>query len=273
MTDQAVTKEKTNGVNGHTPTLTKEEEAALAADESRRKKILGYLFVFFASGFIVFYFFMPNFTQKEKDALLRIPKSGDEFMSVFTVLKKYSENNAVHIHVLLVYIYIFLQSFGIPGTYPLSIIMGALLGPYKGFITCQMCSFTGASICYWLSLLFGRSLVRSKLPGMLKTLENKVQNNKDNLFWYTLFLRVTPICPSWFVNMACPIVGVPFKTFFAATAIGFIPVNIVLVSTGMTLSEISSVGFNPKLLIFNICLGCLALIPTFFKNKIKDKIE
>ena len=51
--------------------------------------------------------------------------------------------------------------------------------------------------------------------------------------------------------MACPIVGVPFKTFFAATAIGFIPVNIVLVSTGMTLSEISSVGFNPKVIIYS----------------------
>ena len=29
-----------------------------------------------------------------------------------------------------------LQSFGIPGPYPLSILIGALLGPIKGFVTC-----------------------------------------------------------------------------------------------------------------------------------------
>ena len=59
-------------------------------------------------------------------------------------------------------------------------------------------------------------------------------------------MRVTPICPSWFVNMACPIIGVPFRTFFFATALGFIPVNVVLISTGLTLSEMTTVGFNPK---------------------------
>lgn len=35
-----------------------------------------------------------------------------------------------------------------------------------------------------------------------------------------LFLRVTPLIPNWFVNVASPIVGVPISTFAIATFIG-----------------------------------------------------
>ena len=48
----------------------------------------------------------------------------------------------------------------------------------------------------------------------------QVQENRENLFYYILFLRLTPIMPNWFVNVACPIVGVPLSCFVSATALG-----------------------------------------------------
>lgn len=59
-------------------------------------------------------------------------------------------------------------------------------------------------------------------------------------------MRLTPIFPAWFVNLACPIVGVPFWIFFRATLFGYIPVNIALVMAGETLSELTTVGVNPS---------------------------
>ena len=44
-----------------------------------------------------------------------------------------------------------------------------------------------------------------------------------------LFLRVTPTLPNTFINVASPIVDVPYHIFFLATFIGLIPAAYVTV--------------------------------------------
>lgn len=44
-----------------------------------------------------------------------------------------------------------------------------------------------------------------------------------------LFLRVTPTLPNTFINVASPIVDVPFHIFLLATVIGLIPAAFVTV--------------------------------------------
>ena len=34
------------------------------------------------------------------------------------------------------------------------------------------------------------------------------------------FLRLTPLAPNWFINVACPIIGVPLAPFFVASLLG-----------------------------------------------------
>lgn len=48
----------------------------------------------------------------------------------------------------------------------------------------------------------------------------QIAQNQGNLFYYLLFLRITPLLPNWFVNIACPLVDVKFKYFCLATFIG-----------------------------------------------------
>lgn len=55
-----------------------------------------------------------------------------------------------------------------------------------------------------------------------------------------LFLRVTPTLPNTFINMASPIVDVPYHTFFLATFIGLIPAAFVTVRVGMARNRILS---------------------------------
>jgi uncharacterized membrane protein YdjX (TVP38/TMEM64 family) len=47
-----------------------------------------------------------------------------------------------------------------------------------------------------------------------------IDENHDNLFFFMLFLRISPLLPNWLINLASPVVGVPFKQFFFATLIG-----------------------------------------------------
>lgn len=46
---------------------------------------------------------------------------------------------------------------------------------------------------------------------------------------YALFLRVTPIFPAWFINVASPIVDIPFSVFIIATAVGHQPHNLITI--------------------------------------------
>ena len=49
---------------------------------------------------------------------------------------------------------------------------------------------------------------------------SQIELRRDNLFSYLLFLRISPLLPNWFINIASPILSVPFPHFFFATLIG-----------------------------------------------------
>ena len=100
-----------------------------------------------------------------------------------------------------------------------------------------------------------------------------IENNKDNLFYYLLFLRITPLVPNWLLNLSTPIVGVPFKYFFSATMIGLIPANIMHVSMGSEISKLEKIGFDFKILGFLLLLGLLALIPVWVKKYFGKKFK
>ena len=52
-----------------------------------------------------------------------------------------------------------------------------------------------------------------------------MEENKDCLFFFLLFLRFFPMTPNWFLNMCAPIVNIPVVYFFCSVFIGEIPVT------------------------------------------------
>jgi uncharacterized membrane protein YdjX (TVP38/TMEM64 family) len=57
----------------------------------------------------------------------------------------------------------------------------------------------------------------------------QISKRRDKLLNYMLFLRITPTLPNLFINLASPIVDVPFHVFFLATLIGLIPAAYITV--------------------------------------------
>ena len=97
------------------------------------------------------------------------------------------------------------------------------------------------------------------MPGKLAWLQTKIDENKHNLLYYFLFLRLTPIVPNWFLNASAALVGVPFSIFGLATMIGLVPYTAILVKMGLTLDEVSHIGFD-----FRVSVMSLILILTIF---------
>ena len=57
----------------------------------------------------------------------------------------------------------------------------------------------------------------------------QVAKQREKLLNYMIFLRITPTLPNIFINLASPIVDVPFHVFLSATLIGLVPSSYIMV--------------------------------------------
>ncbi|KAL2531161.1 SNARE associated Golgi protein family [Abeliophyllum distichum] len=157
----------------------------------------------------------------------------------------------------------------IPGAVFMSLLAGALFGVFKGVALVVFTATTGASSCYFLSKLIGRPLVFSLWPDKLTFFQNQVAKRRERLLNYMLFLRVTSTLPNTFINVASPIVDVPYHIFFLATFIGIIPAAFVTVRAGIALGDLQSVGdlYDFQSIVTLFLLGVLSVTPTLMGNK------
>lgn len=89
-------------------------------------------------------------------------------------LESYTSDYTLQVLVGYCVVYIFMQTFMIPGTIFMSLLAGALFGVFKGVALVVFAATAGASSCYFLSKLIGRPLVFSLWPDKLTFFQNQV---------------------------------------------------------------------------------------------------
>lgn len=102
----------------------------------------------------------------------------------------------------------------------LSILSGFLFKFHIALILVCSCSAVGATLCYLLSQLVGRRLVRHYFPARAQQWSQQVDKHRNELLSYILFLRMTPFLPNWFINLVAPVIGVPLYPFAVGTFFG-----------------------------------------------------
>lgn len=247
--------------------LRKETEESL----SRNTYILIGLLVFGVTGLTLFVAFAPESTAEERLVLLSIPRTPTDFSELIRVVKAYTVSSHYYVMSAFCFLYLFLQSFGIPGPLILSIISGALFGRLLGLVLVTICSTVGAFSCYLISETFGKGWVVRNFPTMIVQTHKRLAPHRSDLFFYLLFLRLTPILPNWFINMASPILGISKSVFLFASLLGLIPANLLYINSGLMLSTVQEIGLDYQSLLFLLFLGALALLPTFLRKTIKLK--
>lgn len=101
-------------------------------------------------------------------------------------------------------------------------LCGCLFGLPVAFTMTLAAGTIGASLAYTLSNLIGRPIV-VHFTDKLQFMQTEVEKRRENLVFFMLFLRVSPLLPNWFVNLSSPIVGIPFHIFFLTTLVGIAP--------------------------------------------------
>lgn len=136
------------------------------------------------------------------------------------------------------------------------------------------CSAFGATLCYMLSQLAGRRLVRRFFPERADKWTAQIEKHKKNLFSYMLFLRMTPLFPNWFINLVAPVIGVPLAPFAFGTFVGVAPPSVIAIQAGKTLHTMTSGSdvFSWQSMLGLGVLAVLSLVPTLFKGQLKAKV-
>lgn len=164
------------------------------------------------------------------------------------------------------------------------------------------CSAIGASLCYLLSQLVGRRLVKHYFPDRARKWSEQVDKHRNELLSYILFLRMTPFLPNWFINLVAPVIGVPLYPFALGTFLGkrkktifsnenldfysnFVcfsfqfagvaPPSFLAIQAGQTLNTMasSSDAFSLRSTLLLGVFALLSLTPVIFKKQFKQKIQ
>ncbi|KAK9927988.1 hypothetical protein M0R45_025146 [Rubus argutus] len=218
--------------------------------------VLGFLF-----GFLGVYLTMPASDY----SFLKLPRTLQDLQILRDHLEDYTSDYTAQVLLGYCMVYIFMQTFMIPGTVFMSLLAGSLFGVFKGVALVVFNATAGASSCYFLSKVIGRPLATSLWPDKLLFFQNQVAKRRERLLNYMLFLRLTPTLPNTFINVASPIVDVPYHiSHLLATSIGLIPAAYVTVRAGLALGELRSLGdlydFNSIATLFFI--GVVSITPT-----------
>jgi len=183
-----------------------------------------------------------NIHSNDGPIQFRYPSNLNDLKELAAEMKSIKDTNSGQITLLFCCAYLYKQSFAIPGSVFLNILSGALFGIYIGFPLVCLLSATGATCCYCWSKCFGKPILLHYCPDKLEILQKKIDENSDGLFFFLLCLRLFPMSPNWFLNMASPILGIPIHFFFASVFIGLMPYNFIYSQAGCILSEISSLN-------------------------------
>ncbi|XP_070570226.1 transmembrane protein 41A-like [Ptychodera flava] len=212
---------------------------------------------------------LPNRTE------MSFPTNLEELTSLAAILQHYQAAHGGYVLLLFCSAYLYKQTFAIPGSVFLNILAGALFGMWLSLPLVCLLSAIGATFCYLISYNFGYSYVQQCFPDKIKILQQKIHENSDSLFFFLLFVRLFPMTPNWFLNLASPVLDVPVLQFFLSVLIGLLPYNLICIQTGCILSQIKSIDsiFNT----WTLCkLGAAAvamLLPGVIVKKYRHKLE
>ncbi|EEF35551.1 conserved hypothetical protein [Ricinus communis] len=227
------------GEMGNNRSTMKDEEKAKEDDSPSAKRLkferfpftrwefaaaIGVFFVF-STGLFCIYITMPISVYDN----LKLPRTVSDLRLLKDHLATYAKDYPAQFILGYCSTYIFMQTFMIPGTIFMSLLAGALFGVVRGLFLVVFNATAGASSCFFLSKLIGRPIVNWLWPDKLRVFQAEIAKRREKLLNYMLFLRITPTLPNLFINLASPIVDIPFHVFFLATLLGLIPASYITV--------------------------------------------
>lgn len=120
-------------------------------------------------------------------------------------------------------VWVAMKSFAIPGSMLLCVALGGFMEDQLVWaqVIASLCETLGGCLCFGLSKIVGRPLLTRLFPNLLQRFQLEMDKRRANMMYFSMFVRISPLVPNWFVNCAAPVVGIRFfPEFFVALLLG-----------------------------------------------------
>jgi len=214
-------------------------------------KLFGIIFLF-----LLYTSWLYYLTYQFPNPGIYFPRDVNQLKAVTAALRDSQKDHYGLVLLLFCSAYIYKQTFAIPGSFFTNILGGAIFGTWFGFPLVCVLSATGASCCFLVSKHLGHDFFRRRFPDRIASWQQSIQENRDSLFYFLLSARMFPGSPNWFINISCPLIGVPIVPFYFSVFLGLMPYNFICVHAGAMLSTMTSLD---SLFSFSTLLGMLVI--------------
>lgn len=180
-------------------------------------------------------------------------------------LRAYAESHYAVTVVVFIAGYCVQTALSLPGAVVFTLTGGFLFGTVLGTVYVNLGATSGAILAFLTARYLFRDGVERRFGGKMETIQRGFSQNAFN---YLLTLRLIPLFPFFFVNLAAGLTRIRLSTYTAATAIGIVPASIVYANAGSQLGRIESLKdiASPGVLGAFMLLGLLALVPVIYQR-------
>ncbi|CAH8553787.1 unnamed protein product [Schistosoma curassoni] len=255
---------------------------AVGSERLRPFLVVSLSFILFASLLVYITRRLPSIPEEHRGHF-KFPHNVDELKNIGLVLSEYQDNYYWQILILISTVFIFLQSFMIPGSVVCVVLLGYLFPFPVAVIIVALCSAIGASLCYLLVGFIGSKVLMYFIPEKIELCRQvvssdhpsfsmfQIQRYRHAMFFCICCLRICPFIPNWLVNISSPIIDIPLVHFFFGTFVGVVPLSLVFIKAGTVLQELTDLGVT-SLASFStlIILAGLSLLPLVFRNQLRE---
>lgn len=222
---------------------------------------------------LILYLALPTFSEEEQ-AALRIPRSLEQLKSLLQIFGKYSQDHYYRVMLAWISVFLFIQTFSIPGAMYLAMLAGALWGTPVALPLVCIGIATGASSCYLLSKHVGGIVrVLPRWQHRIDSWKSTIQQYQNDLFSYLTILRMMPVPPHFILNLLAPHLGVPLGLFWLSTLSGVFCSSLIYTAIGEELEQISSTDdfhlFTWRNALMMTVVGLAALLPVILKGRVQ----
>ncbi|BHF64864.1 Transmembrane protein 41B [Sparganum proliferum] len=206
---------------------------------------------------------LPSMPEDQRQ-FIKFPKTLADLKALGSTLSIYKGICYWRILLTITLIYIFLQSFMIPGSVLFSILLGFLFPTPLALF----CSAVGASCCYILADFVGTQTVAKLFPEQIATCRKVTGRFQSMSGLAIFFFRLSPIIPNWLVNICSPVLGVPLSGFFWGTFFGVVPLSLFFVKAGTILQELTDIGVTSVASVYTLAFFALVSFLPFAFTRI-----
>lgn len=222
---------------------------------------------------LILLFALPPMTPEDR-AVLRLPRSIRQLQEISAVCAKYNEEHRNAVLLAWISVFLFLQTFSIPGAMYMSILAGALWKVPLALPLVCVCIATGASLCFLLSWHVGAILrAMPRWQHRVEAWKTTTQQYHHHMLSYLTMLRMMPVPPHFLVNIMAPHLGIPLPIFWWSTLLGVFCSSLVYTAVGEELGQLAGPQAFHIFTWRNAMLMVLVLMAATLPGMLKSRVQ